>query len=85
MYTVYSKPNCTFCDQAKQLLNSKGLEYEEFIIDVGQPKDESKSYVTAAYLKELVPTARTVPQIFKDDVLIGGFVELRNSLSNATA
>jgi glutaredoxin len=27
-----------------------------------------------------VPTARTVPQIFIDDVLIGGFTELRDHL-----
>ena len=41
MYTVYSKPNCTFCDQAKSLLKAKGLEFREIHFDVGQPKVES--------------------------------------------
>ena len=80
MYTVYSKPACSFCDQAKALLKSKGLEFKEIIIDVGQPKDMSKTYVTATELKAKVPTARTVPQIFVDDTHLGGFQELKNYL-----
>jgi glutaredoxin len=31
-------------------------------------------------LLEAVPTARTVPQIFIDDQLIGGFTELKQHL-----
>ena len=80
MYTIYSKPNCTFCDQAKALMKTKELPYQEFIIDVGQPKDPNKFYVTATYLKELVPTARTVPQIFEGERLVGGFQELKAEL-----
>ena len=80
MYTVYSKPACSFCDQAKALLKSKGLEFKEIIIDVGQPKDASKTYVTAAELKAKVPTARTVPQIFAGDTHLGGFQELKSYL-----
>lgn len=81
MYTIYSKPNCTFCDQAKSLLKSKNVEYSEYVIDVGQTKQANVQYVTAAYLKELVPTARTVPQIFCGDRLVGGFQELKSELS----
>ena len=81
MFTIYSKPNCTYCDQAKALLNSRGIEYDEKIIDVGQPKVEGKEYVTVAQLKEVVPTATTVPQILKGDTLIGGFTQLRQHLS----
>lgn len=80
MYTVYSKPNCTFCNQAKQLLASKSLEYKEIEIDVGQPKVLGKTYVAASVLKEKVPTARTVPQIFHDETHIGGFTELKEFL-----
>lgn len=80
MYTVYSKPNCKFCTQAKQLLEAKGLPYQEFILDVGQVKEDGKTYVTVEQLKQLVPTARTVPQIFLDDTLIGGFDALKISL-----
>lgn len=77
MITIYSKPSCTFCDQAKALLESKGIEFSELILDVGQEQDPSKTYVPVASLKEKVPTARTVPQIFNDEYHIGGYNELR--------
>ena len=80
MYQIYSKPNCTYCEQAKKLLSSKNLAYEELILDVGQEKDSTKTYVPVSKLKELVPTAKTVPQIFQDGKLIGGFSELKASL-----
>lgn len=65
---VYSKYNCPFCDQAKALLKMKGVEFEERKIGDGYTKED---------LLEAVPNARTVPQIFLDDVLIGGFTELK--------
>jgi glutaredoxin 3 len=80
MFTVYSKPSCTFCNQAKQLLTSMKLEYKEIEIDVGQTKVLGKTYVPASELKEKVPTARTVPQIFDGETYIGGFTELRTHL-----
>lgn len=68
---VWSKYNCPFCDQAKALLNHKGIEIEERKIGDGYSKED---------LLEAVPTARTVPQIFLDDKLIGGFTELKQYL-----
>jgi glutaredoxin 3 len=69
--TVWSKDHCPFCDQAKNLLKMKGIEFEEKKIGYGYTKEQ---------LLEAVPTARTVPQIFLDDQLIGGFTELRTHL-----
>jgi glutaredoxin 3 len=51
----------------------KGIEFEE--------RNVSKEW-TKEQLLEAVPTARTVPQIFLDDKLIGGFQELKKHLSN---
>jgi glutaredoxin 3 len=65
---VWSKNMCPFCDQAKNLLKLKGIEFEE--------RNVSKDW-TKEQLLEAVPTARTVPQVFLDDKLIGGFVELK--------
>jgi glutaredoxin 3 len=65
---VWSKNMCPFCDQAKNLLKLKGIEYEERNITKDWTKEQ---------LLEAVPTARTVPQVFLDDKLIGGFVELK--------
>ena len=65
---VWSKNQCPFCDQAKNLLKMKGIEFEE--------RNVSKDW-TKEQLLEAVPTARTVPQIFLDEELIGGFTELK--------
>jgi len=70
---VWSKFNCPYCEQAKALLKSKGIEYQEKKIGDGYTKED---------LLESVPTARTVPQIFLDEKLIGGFTELRQYLTN---
>lgn len=77
-FYIYSKPNCTYCEQAKDLLAAKGLEYEERIIDLGQEYIEGKTYVSLDELKILVPQVKTVPQIFNTEMqLIGGFTELK--------
>jgi glutaredoxin len=68
---VWSKDSCPFCDQAKNLLKLKGIEFEEKRIGHGFTRED---------LLEAVPTARTVPQIFLDNELIGGFTELKKHL-----
>lgn len=68
---VWSKYNCPYCEQAKQLLSQRGISYEEKKIGDGYDKEE---------LLEAVPNARAVPQIFLDGVHIGGFNELREKL-----
>jgi glutaredoxin 3 len=68
---VWSKNACPFCDQAKNLLKSRGIEFEE--------RNVSKDW-TKEQLLEAVPNARTLPQIFLDDAHIGGFTELRRHL-----
>lgn len=69
---VWSKEQCPFCEQAKALLKLKGIEVEERKVGSDWTKEQ---------LLEAVPTARTVPQIFLDDQLIGGFQELKTHLS----
>lgn len=68
---IWSKHNCTYCDQAKALLKQQGIVFEERKIGDGYTKEE---------LLEAVPSARTVPQIFIDEQLIGGFTELKQHL-----
>lgn len=68
---IWSKDNCTYCVQAKTLLSQKGIQFEERKIGDGYTKED---------LLESVPNARTVPQIFLDGELIGGFTELRAKL-----
>ena len=68
---VWSKDGCSHCVQAKALLESNGIEFEERNVS----KDWTKDQLLAA-----VPNARTLPQIFLDDKLVGGFTELRKHL-----
>ena len=69
---VWSKYNCQYCDMAKALLNQKNIPFEERKIGDGYTREE---------LLEVVPSARTVPQIFLDDELVGGYNELRTRLN----
>jgi len=70
---VWSKYQCPYCDQAKALLKQKGIQFEERKIGDGYTKED---------LLEAVPSARTVPQIFLDEELVGGFTELKKRLEN---
>ena len=64
MITVYSKNNCPFCDRAKALLESKDVPFK--II-----KMEENSGAREFLMEQGL---RSVPQIFKNGVLIpGGF------------
>jgi glutaredoxin len=69
---VWSKDQCPYCDQAKALLKSRNIEFEE--------RNVSQDW-TREQLLEAVPNARTVPQIFLDEELVGGFTELRKRLT----
>ena len=68
---VWLKDQCPYCDQAKALLKQKGIEVEE--------RNVSRDW-TREQLLEAVPAARTVPQIFMNEELIGGFTELKTYL-----
>lgn len=64
--TIYSKTYCPFCVRAKSLLESKGADFEEIMVEKAS---------AFAELKERTGM-RTVPQIFINDKLIGGYTEL---------
>ena len=61
---IYSKSNCPFCDKARHWFDSHGYEYTEHKMD----EEEQR---LAFYQR--VPNARSVPQIFIDDKLIGSY------------
>ena len=70
---IWSKPMCTYCDKAKNLLKNNGIEFEEKNIADGHKIQD---------LLELVPNARTMPQIWLDDEYIGGYFELEKKLAD---
>ena len=67
--TIYSKPNCIYCDKSKALLKGLGLTYEE--------KMFGKDFKSVEELYEAVgKQVRTMPQIKIDGVLVGGYNQL---------
>jgi len=73
MYLVIGRQNCAFCDEAKQLLTTKGLEY--VYVDM-----TSGDGITDTVWKNLLVNdlkVKTVPQIFN---LTGGYTELLEEL-----
>lgn len=64
---IYSKTYCPFCVRAKNLFDSKGVSYEEIMVD-----SDPQLFVDLKQKTGMM----TVPQIFINDKLIGGFTEL---------
>lgn len=68
MIEVYSSLFCPFCWQAKGLLKKKGVAFTEIGVD-GRP-------ALRRQMRDRADGRHTVPQIFIDDVGIGGADEL---------
>jgi glutaredoxin len=73
MYLVVGRKNCSYCDKAKEALETKGTPYVYVDITSG---DSITDAVWKNFLVEDLE-ARTVPQIFR---LLGGYDDLRLEL-----
>ena len=67
MIKIYSTSWCPSCNAAKQLLTSKGMEYEEINIEEIDMSREELAELTGGM---------SVPQIVINDTNIGGFDNL---------
>lgn len=65
---VYSKNFCPFCDRAKALLSSKGVEFTEIRVDLDPAQFD--------VMLSRCPGRRTFPQILIDNQPVGGFDDL---------
>ena len=74
--TLYSKSGCPLCDQAKNLLKSKSIAYEEVNLDDPVRKQNFMN----AY-----PHVRQMPQIWVGDQHVGGFAGLQEALKKMEA
>jgi len=64
---IYVKTFCPYCYRAEQLLESKGAEFETYLLDSAERR------------QEMIQSANgrtTVPQIFIDDRHVGGCDDL---------
>jgi len=71
---MYTGPMCNFCDAAKRLLVRNNLNFKE--IDISSKDDLREEMIKKANGK------RTIPQIFFNDLHIGGYQELRELEKN---
>ena len=67
--TVYMGPMCAFCDAAKRLLKRNNIPYKEINIALEEEKREEMLNKSNG--------KRTIPQIFFNELHIGGYEELR--------
>lgn len=65
---IYVKTTCPYCWRAKHLLDSKGVDYKEIVIDFGGPDRQT--------MIQRANGRTTVPQIFIDGRHIGGCDEV---------
>ena len=74
---VWSKETCGFCDLAiKELKRRNYNVIIKKIIEPITPIEERDTMYTKEDLLEVVPHARSVPQIFIGNNLIGGYTDL---------
>ena len=64
---IYTTPWCGYCAAAKELLRSKGVEFEDINVDTD-----------AALRQEMMDKSngRTVPQIFINNEPVGGYTDI---------
>ena len=72
--TIYTKDWCPYCRSALELLNKKGVKYEQ--IDVGEGGEKQAAMAKRANGRS------TVPQIFIGETHVGGCDDLY-ALDNA--
>lgn len=70
MYVIYGTKDCKWCNKAKELATSEGIFFR--YVDLHKDKD-SFDFLLKNGLK-------TVPQVFKDGVHIGGYTDFKESL-----
>lgn len=70
---IYSKNNCKYCDLAKELLNSKNIDFK--IMDLSDDEQRIEFYEEHSDLESNI-IVNTMPQIFINNRRIGGYNEL---------
>lgn len=68
--TIYSTSICNYCYKAKKLLEEEGYDFDEILIDNNE--------ILKNQMIEKTKGKTSVPQIFFDDVLVGGYDDLSN-------
>ena len=68
---IYGKTDCIWCDKTKILFDNLNIKYTFYTLNEDYTKEE---------LQEKIPDVKTVPQIFVNNRLIGGYTEVTTHL-----
>ena len=71
---IYSKPQCPYCEMAKNLAEREGYDLTYKMLDEDFDREA---------LMETFPGARTFPQIIVDGKKIGGYTEFKQLVDEA--
>ena len=67
MIDIYTKVDCSYCMQAKAYMHKHRIAYNEHVIGRDLTREE---------FLEKFPQAKTVPLVFLDNRLLGGYINL---------
>jgi glutaredoxin len=70
---MYSRNECSYCDQARALLKTQNAEFVEWKLD---------QHFSRTALKSAFPTADTFPVIVVNGKFIGGYTQLHDMYKN---
>jgi len=65
---IYTKPSCSYCFKAKELMANKNIVYTEYKLNED---------FTREVLLEKYPTIKTYPVIVIDGMMIGGYEQFK--------
>lgn len=71
MIKIYTKTTCPYCVKAKEWLKENNYKYVEVLLDDDQER--------LKFYQEHNISTKTVPQIYNNGSLIGGYTELVKS------
>ncbi len=77
-FTIFGRPGCGYCVQAKQVLGNKGIAYR--YVDI-----HAEGISPEALAETVGRPVRTVPQIFHGKNYVGGYHELNQYLKTMEA
>jgi len=73
MIEIYGKPQCPFCEKAKNICEQRQLKFEYKQLGTDFDRD---------FIMEMFPTARTFPQIKVSGKSVGGYDQFVEYLDN---
>ena len=74
---IYSKPNCSWCVKAKELMNTLHLKYDEKKLDVDFTKEQLREMKNMSDWERLF-----LPQIFVNGKCLGGYEDFAEWCDN---